>query len=52
VVVQGHILARAGGRDLLGLMLVTVVIRELGPLIVAFIVIGRSGAAIAAEARG
>ena len=40
------------GRDLLGLMLVTVVIRELGPLIVAFIVIGRSGAAIAAEARG
>lgn len=49
VVVQGHILAGAGGRDLLGLLLVTVVVRELGPLIVAFIVIGRSGAAIAAE---
>lgn len=49
VVVQGHLLAGAGGRDLLGLMLVTVVVRELGPLIVAFIVIGRSGAAIAAE---
>lgn len=49
VVVQGHLLAGASGRDLLGLLLVTVVIRELGPLIVAFIVIGRSGAAIAAE---
>jgi phospholipid/cholesterol/gamma-HCH transport system permease protein len=49
VVVQGTLLSGAAGRDLLGTLLVTVVLRELGPLIVAFIVIGRSGAAIAAE---
>jgi phospholipid/cholesterol/gamma-HCH transport system permease protein len=47
VVVQGHL--QLGSSDLLGGMLVTVVLRELGPLIVAFIVIGRSGTAIAAE---
>lgn len=49
VAVQAALLSGAAGRELLGSLLVTVLIRELGPLIVAFIVIGRSGAAIAAE---
>jgi phospholipid/cholesterol/gamma-HCH transport system permease protein len=50
VVVQGHMqLGGVGGQGLLGTLLVTVILRELGPLIVAFIVIGRSGTAIAAE---
>ena len=49
VALQSTVLSGAGGRDLLGILLVTVLVRELGPLIVAFIVIGRSGAAIAAE---
>ena len=49
VAAQASLLSGADGRDLLGLLLVTVLVRELGPLIVAFIVIGRSGAAIAAE---
>ena len=47
--VQAILLSGAAGRDLLGTLLVTVLVRELGPLLVAFIVIGRSGAAIAAE---
>ena len=41
--------ARFGLMALLGEILVTVVIRELGPLLTAIIVIGRSGTAIAAE---
>lgn len=49
VAVQATLLSGAAGRDILGTLLVTVLVRELGPLIVAFIVIGRSGAAIAAE---
>lgn len=49
VAVQSSLLSGAGGGELLGTLLVTVLVRELGPLIVAFIVIGRSGAAIAAE---
>lgn len=49
VAVQALLLSGAAGRELLGTLLVTVLVRELGPLIVAFIVIGRSGAAIAAE---
>jgi phospholipid/cholesterol/gamma-HCH transport system permease protein len=49
VAVQASLLSAAGGTDLVGILLVTVLVRELGPLIVAFIVIGRSGAAIAAE---
>lgn len=52
VAVQSSLLSGAGGGDLLGTLLVTVLVRELGPLIVAFIVIGRSGAAIAAELAG
>lgn len=50
VVVQMQVwLARVGQTGLLGPVLVMVVIRELGPLLVNFIVIGRSGAAIATE---
>ncbi len=49
VALQASLLSGAAGHDLLGTLLVTVLVRELGPLIVAFIVIGRSGAAIAAE---
>lgn len=49
VAVQSSLLSGSAGADLLGTLLVTVLVRELGPLIVAFIVIGRSGAAIAAE---
>ena len=35
--------------DLIGTLLVTIIVRELGPLITAVILIGRSGTAIAAE---
>lgn len=50
VVVQTQVwLTRVGQTGLLGPVLVAVVIRELGPLLVNFIVIGRSGAAIATE---
>ena len=38
-----------GGESLIGKILVVVVVRELGPLITAFIVIGRSGTAISTE---
>lgn len=38
-----------GAEDFLGNILVTVIIRELGPLITAFFVIGRSGTAITTE---
>lgn len=41
--------ARLGLGDVLGTILVTVVIRELGPLLTAVVVLGRSGTAIAAE---
>lgn len=50
VVVQAQVwLVRAGQAALLGPVLVMVVIREIGPLMVNFVVIGRSGTAIAAE---
>ena len=42
-------LPRVGGESAIGSILVVVVVRELGPLITAFIVIGRSGTAIATE---
>ncbi len=38
-----------GGIDFLAQILIVVIIRELGPLLTAFIVIGRSGTAIATE---
>ncbi|MFH1039207.1 MAG: ABC transporter permease [PVC group bacterium] len=50
VVVQTQVwLARAGQTSLLGPVLVMVIIREIGPLLVNFVVIGRSGTAIATE---
>ena len=50
VVVQTQVwLAKFGQTALLGPVLVMVVVRELGPLLVNFIVIGRSGAAMATE---
>ena len=38
-----------GGEDLIGNVIVLVIVRELGPLITAIVVIGRSGSAIATE---
>ena len=50
VVVQAQMwLAKVGQSALLGPILVMVIIRELGPLLVNFIVIGRSGTAVATE---
>ena len=50
VVVQAQVwLSKAGQSELLGGVLVAVIIREVAPLLVNFIVIGRSGAAMAVE---
>lgn len=50
VVVQAQVwLGKAGQSALLGPVLVMVIIREVGPMLVNFIVIGRSGTAIATE---
>jgi phospholipid/cholesterol/gamma-HCH transport system permease protein len=50
VVIQAQVwLVRAGQAALLGPVLVMVFIREIGPLLVNFVVIGRSGTAIATE---
>jgi len=50
VVVPAQVwLGRIGQSQLLGSLLVTVIIRELGPLLVNIAVIGRTGSAIAAE---
>ena len=50
IVVQANLwLRKVGQTQLLGPVLVTVIIRELGPLLANFVVIGRSGNAIAAE---
>ena len=50
VALQASLLSgTSGSSELLGTLLVTVLVQGLGPLIVGFIVIGRSGAAIAAE---
>lgn len=43
------ILPRFGGESFIGNILVTVIVRELGPILTAFIVIGRSGTAITTE---
>lgn len=42
-------LGRLGATELIGRLMVIAIVRELGPLITALIVIGRSGTAIAAE---
>lgn len=50
VVAQAQVwLSKAGQSGLLGDILVTVIMREVAPLLVNFIVIGRSGTAIAVE---
>ncbi len=50
VVVQTQLwLTRFGQTELLGAILVATIIRELGPLFVNFVVIGRSGTAISTE---
>jgi phospholipid/cholesterol/gamma-HCH transport system permease protein len=49
VVFQAHVLVEFGQQDLLGKLLVSTVLRELGPLMCAVILIGRSGTAVAAE---
>jgi phospholipid/cholesterol/gamma-HCH transport system permease protein len=49
VVVQAYAAALFGMSDLLGRVLVAVVVRELGPILTAIVVIGRSGTAISAE---
>jgi len=43
------ILPRFGGESFVGKILITVIVRELGPILTGFIVIGRSGTAITAE---
>lgn len=53
IVVQAQLwMGRFGRSEFLGALLVTVVVREVGPLLVNFIVIGRSGTAMAAELAG
>ena len=53
VVVQAQVwMGRLGQSELLGPLLVTVLVREVGPLLVNFIVIGRSATAMAAELAG
>jgi phospholipid/cholesterol/gamma-HCH transport system permease protein len=42
-------LGRYGATDLIGTLMVVAIVRELGPLITALTVVGRSGTAIAAE---
>lgn len=50
IVVQVQVLlTRVGQSELLGPILVAVIVRELGPLLTNFVVIGRSGAAITTE---
>lgn len=50
VVVQAQMwLGKVGQTGLLGPLLITVIVRELGPLLTNFVVIGRSGTAIATE---
>lgn len=42
-------LGRYGATDFIGTLIVVAIVRELGPLLTALIVVGRSGTAIAAE---
>ena len=45
----GRELGRIGATELIGSLMVIAIVRELGPLLTALIVAGRSGTAIAAE---
>lgn len=50
VVAQTHLwLSRFGQSEMMGPLLVAILVREVGPLLVNFIVVGRSGTAIATE---
>lgn len=50
IVVQAQVwLMKVGQSALLGPLLVAVIVRELGPLLTCFVVIGRSGSAVTAE---
>jgi phospholipid/cholesterol/gamma-HCH transport system permease protein len=49
IIQAGVNLHAVGAENLLGTMMVVVLIRELGPLLTAFIVAGRSGAAVCTE---
>ncbi len=49
IIQVGSSLHTVGAEDRLGTMMVVVLIRELGPLLTAFVVIGRSGAAMCTE---
>ncbi len=49
IIQVGSNLHTVGAEDRLGTMMVVVLIRELGPLLTAFVVIGRSGAAMCTE---
>jgi phospholipid/cholesterol/gamma-HCH transport system permease protein len=50
VVAQTHLwLSRFGQSDMLGPLLVAILVRQVGPLLVNFIVVGRSGTAVATE---
>jgi phospholipid/cholesterol/gamma-HCH transport system permease protein len=50
VVVQAQVwLGKVGKTDLLGPLLITVIVRELAPLLTNFVIIGRSGTAVATE---
>ncbi|MFH2012971.1 MAG: ABC transporter permease [Pseudomonadota bacterium] len=49
IIESGAQLEKLGGESLIAPILIMVIIRELGPLLTAFIVIGRSGTAIATE---
>ena len=42
-------LSKVGGGEMLGNLLVILIVRELGPLITALVVVARSGTAVAAE---
>jgi phospholipid/cholesterol/gamma-HCH transport system permease protein len=49
-IVQMFVIApRIGAEDLIGKVLIAIIVRELGPLLTAIIIIGRSGTAIATE---
>ncbi len=50
VVVQAQVwLTKVGQANLLGPLLITVIVRELAPLLTNFVIIGRSGTAVATE---
>jgi len=49
IVESGAQLTRLGGESLVAQVLIMVIIKELGPLLTAFVVVGRSGTAIVTE---